>query len=213
MTAAWYHLRLVALRQAVVAPVLVYLGLVAAVYASDAGPPVAAATVTAAALMPVTAWLYRLVATAESPPFADITLVRLHGAARRQLVWTNSTVLLAAALAGAGMLWAGVANPYPYPARIVAVIAILHMVQAFAGVGLGCLVSRPLPVRAGAAVLVVTAVVIASLILRWLPPLGPMLSAFYGNQTRSAQVASLAEAAGFAVALVGTGWALARRTT
>ncbi len=149
MTGAWYHLRLVALRQAALAPALVYVGLVALVYASDAGPPVSAATVTAVALMPTAAWLYRLVATVESLPFADITLIRLHGRTRRQLTWMVSAVLLAAALGAAAAGWARLANPHPYPAPTLVLIGVLHLAQALAGVGLGCLISRPLPVPVG----------------------------------------------------------------
>ncbi len=213
MTGVWYHLRLVALRQAALAPALVYVGLVALVYASDAGPPVSAATVTAVALMPTAAWLYRLVATVESLPFADITLIRLHGRTRRQLTWMVSAVLLAAALGAAAAGWARLANPHPYPAPTLVLIGVLHLAQALAGVGLGCLISRPLPVPVGAAVLAVTSVVVVSLVVFWLPPLGPMLAAFAGRRaTGQVQVLALAETISFGAVLAGTGWALDRST-
>ena len=87
--AARYYLRLLTARQAVLAPVLFYLALVALEYSSPGGPPrlaephLQAGAITAVALMPATAWLTRLVATSESAPFAEVTLVALGGSGRR----------------------------------------------------------------------------------------------------------------------------------
>jgi len=166
---------LLALRQSALAPALTYLALVAAVYASDAGPPVAAGTVTAVGLLPVCAWLARLVASAESAPFADITLLRLGGPARRQLIWWVSTMLVGAAFTVVAIVWARIANPHPYPARTVLLLVLLHLVQAACGAGLGGLLARPYPVANGVAVLVVTGVMVASLVVVQLPPVGPMV--------------------------------------
>jgi hypothetical protein len=102
---------------------------------------------------------------------------------------------------------------HPYPAPTLVLIGVLHLAQALAGVGLGCLISRPLPVPVGVAVLAVTSVVVVSLVVFWLPPLGPMLAAFAGRHaTGQVQVLALAETIGFGAVLAGTGWALDRST-
>lgn len=207
-----YSLLLLALRQSALAPALTYLALVAAVYASDAGPPVAAGTVTAVGLLPVCAWLARLVASAESAPFADITLLRLGGPARRQLIWWVSTMLVGAAFTVVAIVWARIANPHPYPARTVLLLVLLHLVQAACGAGLGGLLARPYPVANGVAVLVVTGVMVASLVVVQLPPVGPMVKAFAGDgSTDAAQVAAVLEATAVAVALLLCGCLFSRR--
>jgi hypothetical protein len=198
-----YSLLLLALRQSALAPTLTYLALVAAVYASDAGPSVAAGTVTAVGLFPVCAWLARLVATAESAPFADITLLRLGGPLRRHLTWWFSTMLIGAALTVVAIGWARVANPHPYPAPTVLLLIALHLVLAACGAGLGGLLARPFPVATGAGVLVVTGVMVVSLVIVQVPPIGPIVKAFAGDPSSdAAQVAAVLEAAAVAVVLV-----------
>lgn len=198
-----YSLLLLALRQSALAPALTYLGLVAAVYASDAGPPVSAGTVTAVGLLPICAWLARLVASAESAPFADITLLRVGGPARRQLIWWTSTMLVGIAFTIVAIGWARIANPHPYSARTLLLLVILHLVQAACGAGLGGLLARPYPVATGVAVLVVTGAMVLSLIIDQLPPVGPLVKAFAGDgSTDARQVAAVLEAAAVAVALL-----------
>jgi hypothetical protein len=209
---ARYSLLLLGLRQSALAPTLTYLALVAAVYASDAGPPAAAGSVTAVALFPVCAWLARLVADAESRPFADITLLRLGGPVRRQLVWWFTTMLASAALTIVAVVWARVANPHPYPARTIGLLVLLHLVQAACGTGLGGLLARPFAVGAGAAVLFVTGLVVLSLVVVQAPPIGPVVNAFAMDGSSDArQVVAVLEAAALAIALLAAGCLLSRR--
>jgi asparagine N-glycosylation enzyme membrane subunit Stt3 len=159
--------------------------------------------VTAVALLPICAWLARLVASAESAPFADITLLRLGGPARRQLIWWFSTMLVGAAFMVVAILWARIANPHRYTARTLVLLVLLHLVQAACGTGLGALLARPYPVATGAAVLVVTGVMVASLVIVQVPPVGPVVKAFAGDgSTNAKQVAAMLEATGVAAALL-----------
>lgn len=169
-----YHLRLLAYRQTAVAPVLVFLGLLAAIYASPAGPPVPAGAVPALALMPLTAWLTRAVATAESEPFAEITLVALGGPRTRRRAQALAVLVVAIALTVTSVLWAAVANdPGQYSARTVVIIVGMCLAEAVAGIGVGALLGPPL--RPGTTVLAVTALFVVSLIIPWVPPLNPLL--------------------------------------
>jgi len=151
--AARYYLRLLVSRQAVLAPVLFYLALVALDYSSPGGPPrlaephLQAGAITAVALMPATAWLTRLVATSESAPFAEVTLVSLGGSRRRQVARSAAVLVIAAGLTGAAMLWGRVADPAPYHAATVIELLGMHLAEACAGAGIGVLIAPPLRTR------------------------------------------------------------------
>lgn len=176
MTAAVaYYLRLVAYRQSVLPPVLLYLAVLGMVFAADAGPPVAAAAVTAAALMPLSAWVMRLTALAESRPFAEMSAVALGGTTRQLLARAAAAAVVGAGLSVVSVVWAGLANPHPYDAATVLVVVGMHLAQVVAGVGMGAVLGPPLRITAGAAAVAVTVVVLASLLIRWVPPLGPVL--------------------------------------
>lgn len=177
MTAATaYYLRLVALRQSVLAPLLVFVGVLAMVYASDPGAPVSAATATSATLMPLSVWVMRLVAGAESQPFAEVTAVVLGGSTRRLAARCGAAVVLGALLTAVAVVWGRLAAAgHPYHATTYVVVAGMHLAQVLAGVGIGALLAPPLPATSGVAVVVTTAVVVLSLLVPWLPPLGPVL--------------------------------------
>jgi hypothetical protein len=180
IAATGYYLRLLVYRQAVFPPALAYLGLVAAIYASPAGPPLSPGAVTSVALMPVSAWLARLAATAESAPFAEVSLVALGSMVRRQVARSAAALTVAVALGAAATLWGALANPAPYPPSTVIALLGMHVAEACAGAGVGALLAPPLHTRVGSAVAVVAAIVLASLLIPWLPPLNPLLR--IGNQ-------------------------------
>jgi hypothetical protein len=181
IAATGYYLRLIVYRQAVLAPVLAYLCLVAVIYASPAGPPLAPGAITAVALMPVTAWLVRLTATAESAPFAEITLTVLGGPLRRQVARLAATLSVAVALGVLATVWASLANPKPYLTPTVVTLLGMHAAEACAGAGVGIFIAPPLRIRAGTAITVVTGLTLVSLVVPWLPPLNPLLRAVYQN--------------------------------
>ena len=181
IAATGYYLRLIVYRQAVLAPVLAYLCLVAIIYAGPAGPPLSPGSITAVALMPVTAWLVRLTATCESAPFAEITLTVLGGPLRRQAARLAATLAVGVALGVVATVWGSLVNPVPYLTPTVITLVGMHVAEACAGAGVGILISPPLRVRVGTAVTVVTVVTLVSLVVPWLPPLNPVLRAVYQN--------------------------------
>ena len=170
-----YYLRLLAYRQSVIPPVLLYLALLGMIFATDAGPAVPVATVTAAALMPVSAWLMRLTALTETRPFAEMSAVALGSATRRLLARAAAASVVGMALSVASVAWALVANPHPYPMTTVALVGALHLAQVVAGVGIGALVAPPLRATAGLAAVAISVIVLLSLLIRWVPPLAPTL--------------------------------------
>ena len=204
-----YYVLVTARKQAVLAPVITFLAIVAMVYATDAGPPLAAATVPAAALVPVGAWMMRLVATSESRAFADVTLVALGSEQRRQFARGLAAVLYGALLCVIATAWARIANPHPYPAPVIAIIFVMSFVLVVAGIGLGSLLAPPLGVTAGAAAMVVTVVVLVSLVARFVPPIHPVLDAYLAH--RGSRPIALIEAFALGVAMFGVALRLGRR--
>jgi hypothetical protein len=170
-----------AYRQAVLAPMLAYLTLVAIIYASPGGPPLPPGAITAAALMPVTAWLVRLTATSESAPFAEITLTALGGPLRRQAARLMATLAVGVGLGVVATVWGSLANPEPYLTPTVITLLGMHAAQACAGAGVGIFISPPFQVRVGTAVTFVTVLTLVSLVVPWFPPLNPLLRAVFEN--------------------------------
>jgi len=132
--------------------------------------------------MPATAWLTRLVATSESAPFAEVTLVALGGSRRRQAARSTAVLVIAVALACVAMLWGRVADPAPYPAATAIALLGMHLAEACAGAGIGVLIAPPLRTRVGTAVVAVTGLTVVSLAVPWLPPLNPVLQAAFHHR-------------------------------
>lgn len=201
-----YHLRIVVHRQTAIAPLLAFLGLLAAIYASPAGPPLSAGAVPAMTLFPLAAWLTRAVATAESEPFAEITLVALGGPLARRRAQVLAVLAAVSALTVVAVGWAVLANhPAQYSVPAVAAVVGMCLAESVAGIGLGLLAGPPL--RPGAAVLAVTAAVVLSLAVPGCPPLNPLLHV--AERVPSASSLALASAAVQAAAF-GVVAALAR---
>lgn len=168
-----YHLRLLVSRQSALAPILIYLGLLGAIYSSDAGPPVEATAVSAAALFPITAWLSHLIATAEAAPYSEITLVSVGTRSRHRLAQASAALVIGCALSLVTVLWGLLADSGAYHAVDIPIVLGMSIAECIAGAGLGAWLGPR--ARGGSAVAVVTAVGIASLLIRWLPPLNPLI--------------------------------------
>ena len=208
-----YYLRLLLARQSALAPVLVFLSVVAMVYASAAGPALPAGSVTAVALMPTAAWLIRLVSGVESGTFAQVTLVALGSRRRRLAARVLATGAVVAALSVVDVAWAVVANPQPYPVGTIVALLALHLAEGAAGIGLGALVSPPLSDRPGLAVTVVVGYCIVGLVTPWLPPLRPVLQALQHDAETPVGVLLLVvlQALAFGVVCLGAALVLERR--
>jgi hypothetical protein len=168
-----YQLATLARSQRWVGPCVCYLGLLAFVYASQAGPAVVAYGVTAYGLFVVSAWLTTATLGAENAVARQVTAATA-GSQR----WVQASALLAsaavaAALAAAAVLWAAVANP-AYATGVKAIVGglALHLAFALLGLGLGALFGRPLVDAPGQAALGILAVAMLSLIVPGSPVQG-----------------------------------------
>lgn len=150
-----------------VAPLLVYVLLLAMVYAQPAGPAPLAFGVTAGALVPLGAWLTRALLGSEDPIAQQVTVTAAGSRARVQGALLVSALALNGVLAVLAVLWALVANP-SNTAHAQAILGGLgiHAVFALAGVALGALLSPPLVTETGPAVLGIVGASTVLLVLR-----------------------------------------------
>jgi len=156
-----------------VAPLLAYTLLLAAFYASDAGPAVPAFGVTAVALLPVSAWLTRVVLSVEDDAARQVTAATAGGQLRVQTALLVSAVGTAAPLVVLAVGWASVANAGNVTGwRAYLGGLAIHAVLALCGVGLGAVLSRPLVRAPGTAALAIVGVVVGALIVPWSPVAG-----------------------------------------
>jgi hypothetical protein len=153
----------------------------AAVYAADAGPPLSAMAVTAALLLPISAWASAAALAATGEDLRAV-LTAADGRLRALLVDALLPLLAVAAAAVLGVAAPLVFDPHPAPAGDWLLGGLLHLLCGAVGAGLALFLAA-LRLSRGAQALLVVAVSALSGRLRWLPPDGPVL-ATWGAGTR-----------------------------
>ena len=156
-----------------------WLAALAAVYASDAGPPRQPMAFTAALLFPVAAWATAAMLAAVSQ---DLRAV-LTAADGRVRVLAIDLALPLAWIVGAaltGVLAPLLFDPHPAPATTFGLGAVLHVLCGAAGAALALLL-HALRVSRGVQLLVVVLAGLVSGRLALLPPIGPVLAAWSGD--------------------------------
>ena len=186
--------------RSLLAAALAWLLVLAAVYASDAGPPLPAMAVTASALLPIGAWV---AASALGATGDDLRafLTAADGRPRALLVDALGPVLAVAGAAVLGVAAALVFDRHPAPVGSWFLGGALHLLTGAVGVALALLL-HALRLSRGAQTVVVILATVASGRVRWLPPDGPLLSTWGAGREPSTAVAVLALAGSAAVAAV-----------
>jgi ABC-type Mn2+/Zn2+ transport system ATPase subunit len=171
--AAAHRARLLASSQWFLAPGLLFLVVLGAVYATDAGPPLQAAAVTAIALVPVMTWLSVLAHRVEGRELARAFAAHAGGRGRAHLATDLGLVPFALVLTAVAVLWPLVTQgQHPHPPALIAQMTELHLAAAVFGAGLGSLVA--LIERAGWRLIVTVAVFFGLVVIRD-TPLTPLL--------------------------------------
>jgi hypothetical protein len=168
-----YQLATLARSQRWVGPFVTYLGLLAFVYASQAGPAVPAYGVTGYALLVVSAWLASATLGAENEVARQVTAATAGSQVRVQVAALVAAAVPATVLAVGAVGWALVANA-AYSAGVKSVVGglALHEVFALLGLGIGALLGRPLVNGSGQAALGILAVTMLALIVPGSPVQG-----------------------------------------
>ena len=149
--------RLLASSQWFAAPGLLFLVILGALYATDAGPPLPAAAVSAIALVPVMTWLGVLAHRVDGRELGRAFAAHVGGRARAHLATDLGLVPFALALTAAAIAWPLVSQGHhPHPLSLVVQMTGLHLAAALFGAGLGSVLA--LIERAGYRLLVAVAV-------------------------------------------------------
>jgi len=123
------------------APGLLFLALLAVMYATDAGPVLQAAAVTVIALVPVMAWLGVLAHRVDGRELGRAFAAHVGGRGRAHLATDLSLLPFAAVLTAAALIWPLVSQSEHHPLTLDADIVELHLAAALFGVGLGSLLA------------------------------------------------------------------------
>jgi ABC-type Mn2+/Zn2+ transport system ATPase subunit len=169
---AAHRARLLASSQWFLAPGMLFLAVLAVMYATDAGPPLEAAAVTVIALVPVMAWLSVLAHRVDGRELGRAFAAHVGGRGRAHLATDLSLLPFAAVLTAAALIWPLVSQSEHHPGALDVNIVELHLAAALFGVGLGSLLA--LIERAGWRLLVAVAVFLGLFIARD-TPLTPLL--------------------------------------
>jgi ABC-2 type transport system ATP-binding protein len=211
---AAHRARLLATSQWFAAPALVFLIILGIIYSSPAGPPLAAAAFTAAALVPVMTWMSVLAHLVDGRLVARAFAAHVGGRGRAHLAACLAVTPFAAAATAAAWIWPVLGQPYPHPASFSSQLVALHLAAAVFGVGVGALLVPPLVERAGWRICLATALFLALVVVP-ASPVHPLLRlASHAAAPGAAPVAVAAAAgllAGTGAALIGLTCYLARR--
>jgi ABC-type Mn2+/Zn2+ transport system ATPase subunit len=170
---AVHRARLLASSQWFLAPVMLFLVVLGIVYASDAGPPLQAAAVTAITLVPVLTWLSVLAHRVDGRELARAFAAHAGGRARAHLATDLGLVPFVVVLALAALVAPLISQgSHPHPLLLDVRIVGLHLAAAVFGAGLGSLLA--LIERAGWRLLTAVAVFLVLFIVRN-TPMGPLL--------------------------------------
>jgi len=169
---AAHRARLLASSQWFLAPVMLFLALLAVMYATDAGPVLQAAAVTVIALVPVMAWLGVLVHRVDGRELGRAFAAHVGGRGRAHLATDLSLLPFAVFLTAAALIWPLASQSEHHPLALDTDIVELHLAAALFGIGLGSLLA--LIERAGWRLLVAVTVFLGLFVVRD-TPLTPLL--------------------------------------
>ena len=170
---AAHRARLLTSSQWFLAPAMLFVLVLALAYATDAGPPLQAAAVTAIALVPVLAWLSVLAHRVDGRELARAFAAHVGGRARAHLATDLGLLPFAVLLAVAALVAPLISQgEHPHPLALDGKIAGLHLAAAVFGAGIGSLLA--LIERAGWRLLAAVAVFLVLFVVRD-TPLTPLL--------------------------------------
>jgi hypothetical protein len=175
MTAVFrYILATVLHSQRYVAPAVFFIVIVAILTASDSGPLLQTYSASAAAMLASAVWLTVTVVGVEEPVGRSVLVVAA-GRSRDVLLATVAAVFVfCVVLSVIGLIYPLYSGSHTVTPRSVALGAVAELTSACVGIGLGLLCSRLVIPRPGFSMLLGLALVLAALVLPWLP-VYPML--------------------------------------
>jgi hypothetical protein len=192
-----------------VAPMAVYL-LVVSILAMAGGPAVSSASVMAAPLFPLAAWLAWVAAGCEDPVLEAVTATAAGGLRRARLGKLLAGTGAAAALGLLPLALTVARVPRAPQVWVAVVLAVAANVVGGAAVGFAC--ARPVVPRRGLSVVLIALATVVEVIVPGLPPVRATLQLLAGTDTALAgMVVVTAVTAAVAAVLVAATLAVTER--
>jgi hypothetical protein len=135
--------------QRFLAPLVGYLGILAIFYASPPGPILSAYGLTAALILPISAWLSMSLHNAEDPLQATITVVNAGGFRRVLAGKTLAAVTCLVVLTVTALVWPMISHTQLYSPADVTAGFTAHLTCGLVGIALGMCCTRPIIKRQG----------------------------------------------------------------
>jgi hypothetical protein len=208
-----YQLALLGHSQRYLPPTLAFLVLLAILYTDPDAPRMPELAVSAGGVAVVACWLTIALVDAEEPAQRLITLVH----ARRLSTVLSGVVLsvlgCCAGLTAVSLLWSSIRH-HGDPVGLLGIGVFAHLACVFTGIAIGLPCSRLLVPRIGYTVLAALAVLIAVVLVRWIPLINPMLRAMSSDSSTTGPVLTglLASAIVLALSAAGVGALFSRRS-
>ena len=136
---AAHRARLLAVSQWFFAPMLVFLAMLAIVYASDANSPLQAAAFTAVVLVPVMTWMTMLAQRVDGRELARAFAAHAGGRAKAHLATDIGVLPYAAGLTAAAIIWPLVSQSERHSGAVLLKMVGLQLAAAVLGIGIGSL--------------------------------------------------------------------------
>jgi hypothetical protein len=211
----WYTLSLLGRGQGYLAPLLLFATVLTVLTTNELGPVTNSYGACAAGQLVCMAWLTIASANAENPVQRAMTTVNAGGAGRVMLAGTLTAVLLCAALTVAGLVYPVVAGrPVVTPAAVAAG-ALAQLGCGAVGIAVGLFCNRQVIARAGYAVLLAVVSIGLLVVVRDLPPVGPLLALMASDRAPAGLLGPVAALTALALAVLAgshlTAAALIRR--
>lgn len=182
MTALYrYILATVLHSQRYVAPMVFFLGLLAILTSSDAGPLLGVYAAAAGSVLACATWVTAAVVNVEEPVGRAIIVVNARRSRDLLLAAVCVSATFCVGMVAIGLGYPMVSGSHTVTAKALLLGTIAQLTCAAVGIGLGLLCSRLVIGRPGASVLVGLALVVGVILAKPLPPVYPMLRAMTGD--------------------------------
>lgn len=187
--------------QRFLAPLVAYLGTLGILYAFPPGPILSAYALTAAFILPVSAWVSMSLHNAEDPLQTTVTIVNAGGFRRVLAGKTIAVIICLLALTATALVWPMIAHGQTYSAADVTAGLIAHLTCGLIGIALGTCCTRRIIKRQGYAFATAFLLSMIGLIDRKLTPANETIRLLNAEPAR-APLGELALLAGGAVLML-----------
>jgi hypothetical protein len=197
-----YLLVSVIVSQRYLAPVLAFFVALWVGTSSDKGPLLSAYSYNVMIILIGSTWLTVAVVNHQDTVQRQVVVVAA-GGARRVLAATVAVALTGSLLMiGLGLGYPIASGRHLVTAGEVAAGGVAGLAAAFTGIAVGLLTSRMVIRRLGWALLIAVCALLVLLLIRPLPPIGPLIKLLYGQTSPSRIMAEVAAFTGLAAALL-----------